>query len=214
MIGGGGLAYFFRVKTDATTGALSLVKIDGSTSATAIADAILKVGADYDKGNILIQTDLSTTDDGKLTAKFTQNKNDATFDTFMKTVNPRTAGATTASTEEITDETGQKIGGASAASSVNVLMMSYSAPDTDGKVHVYCAIGTVSKTMSISYQANTYVKPSIEFTSKAVSHSAGLLIPKVMFDSSKILANDALITTGYTLAQNLLYDNVILSKAA
>ena len=212
MIGGGGLAYFFVVKTDGTTGALSLANADGATAATVLADAILKVGGDYDKGNILIQTDLSTTDDGKLTAKFTQNKNYKVFDTFMKTVNPRTAGATTASTEELSDETGQKVGGAAAASSVNVLMMSYSAPDTDGTVHIYSAIGTVSKTMSISYQANTYVKPSLEFTSKAVSHSAGLLIPKVMFDPAKIDATDTTIALGLTLGQNMLYDNFIVKK--
>ena len=111
MIGGGGQCDIFLIKSDHS----GLVKVDGTTAITSVADRAIRIGKGYARNEFLMQSDFTIDDDGKLNVTLNHTKFDSAWNTFLKLVVSRTAGTASAATEEVIDETGYKGGGAAAA---------------------------------------------------------------------------------------------------
>lgn len=174
MIGGGGFVDFFFVKQDHS----AIVKTAGGTvPITGVSDRAIRIGRDKGKGNLLASTEITIGEDGVLSASFKHTKFDAAWNTFIKACVSRTQGATSSTeVEEVTDETGVKIGGKQGGTNAQqVLMVSYGARDSDNRIPVTVAIGTISPSSnSFTFEANTYVKPSLKFTSTGCLAGSGL----------------------------------------
>ena len=214
MIGGGGFVDFFYVKQDHS----AIVKTAGGDVAiTGVGDRAIRIGRDKVKGNLLVSTEISIDESGVLSATFKHTKFDATWNTFVKNCVSRTQGVASTDVEEITDETGVKIGGKQGGTNAQqVLMVSYGAKDSDNKIPVTVAIGTISQsTNSFTFEANTYVKPSLKFTSTGCLAASGLDVGNALdvYDSSTnpngVISGTP--TPSATLEKNTLYDIFFLA---
>lgn len=178
QIGGGGQVDIFYINAEHTK---ITTTAGGSTEITDVNNRAIRIGRDYAKNNILIQSDFSIDEDGKLSITWNQTKFDAVWDTFIKSVVGRKQGGASTETEELVDERGIKVGGAAAASSQDVLIVSYGALNDDTKIPVIFAVGNISKTSNgFSFQANTFVKPSLSFTSKGCLNDSDLTITSAL----------------------------------
>jgi hypothetical protein len=175
MIGGGAMVDFFYLNADHTK---IVTAAGGDTQITSVADRALRIGKDYAKNNIVIQTDFTINeDDGILNASWQHTKFDAAWNTFHKSVVSRTVGGPSSDLEELKDELGVKIGGSAGGSTQDVLMISYGNKDSDGKIPVIVACGTISKSSGgLSFQADTFGKPSLAFVSKGCLKAGGLSV--------------------------------------
>jgi len=183
MIGWGGIADVFRLESDHT----QINKSDGVTEATDNEDRTIRFGGTT--GNDIIETtDFGYSEDGSVSVKLTQTKDDEAFDTFLKTACPRLSDSSATTTEEVPDETGRKIGGAaSAVSAQQYLLMSYGAQASDNKIPVVCNPGYYKKTSgSKSSGAGKFMRPSIEFQSIAALQN--IAIGPDLFDSTIVTA--------------------------
>lgn len=182
MTGGAGVTYVYRVKADHT----GIVQSDGTTAATTLAHAMLKVGRGYAKKNILVQTDYTYNDDNTLNIKWTQTGNEADLQALLDVACPRKLGAASTGVQELIDENGYKIGGDSGSSSdANFLIISYGAKDADGKIPVVMSIGTFLKTSgSYSMSNNNWNQPTLEFKSVSCLNASGLALAKELFDGT------------------------------
>lgn len=210
MIGGGGQCDIFLIKSDHS----GLVKVDGTTAITSVADRAIRIGKGYARNEFLMQSDFTIDDDGKLNVTLNHTKFDSAWNTFLKLVVSRTAGTASAATEEVIDETGYKGGGAAAASTQDVLLVSYGAKDADGKIPVIFAVGNILKSSGgLSFQANTFGKPTFSFQSKACQKAGGLVITAALdiyngtTNAGGVLAAAATATLDY----NNLYDMAFLT---
>lgn len=219
MIGGSGLTDIYLVNNlHQIVDPETLVPINMSTaSGWQGAKRAIRIGKEYSRHEYLTQTDITIDDDGRLNVSWTQTKFDSAWNAFIKKVVSREAGAASAATEEVVDETGYKGGGAAAASTQDVLIVSYGAKDADGKIPVIYAVGNISKSSGgLSFQANTFAKPTLSFVSKACVNSevggldlnaSGKSFLDVYNSSTNsggiIAAADATVVK---LAKNLYYD--------
>lgn len=218
MIGGGGFVDFFYVTQDHT----KIVKTaGGSVEITGVGDRAIRVGRDKAKGNLLISSEFSIGDDGALTVSFKHTKFDKAWDDFVKSCVSRMQGAASSTeVEEITDETGVKIGGKQGGTNTQqVLMVSYGAKDSDGKIPVTVAIGTISlETNSFSYEANNYVKPSLKFVSTGCLKDGGLNAVNALdvfnttSNPSGVIADTP--APSATLGKDMMYDIFFLTPKA
>lgn len=185
-IGGSGFADFFYMKADHTKVYKTLGQ--SPTEASDVTDRVIRIGRDKSNSNLLGQTDITINEDGRnLSITWTHTKFDSAFNTFIENVVSRKASGPTSELEEFIDETGVKMGGAEGASSQDVLVIAYGPKDSDGKIVVYAAIGNiVASSGGVSFQPNTFVKPSLSFNSKGCLNASGLDISALIdvYDSS------------------------------
>lgn len=180
--GGRGIDDQFRLKTDHT----GIVKADGTTAATALADRIIRIGAD-EGDTILETTDWSYDENtGAPTIKMAQTKFDEEFTDFEKLVKPKKAGAATTSKTTKKAENGREVGGSSSSgSAINLLNINYGGTGEDGKIPVTVNVGFYGKSLSSrSQKAGELVAPSLEFSGVAakadIDIAVALLDPDIV----------------------------------
>lgn len=182
--GAEGLAYIFRLKNDHT----GFLKSDGTTAATALADALHVFGAS--SGDKFIEsTDWSYDDVGLPTIKIAQSEFNATLmDMISATAGKKASSGSLATKSEYTAENGRKIGGtASSGDTPNVLLLHYGAKDEAGNIPVTANIGYMKKSSGArSTKGGALVMPSIEFVGLAAL--ADIDIPVVFFDTEVVAA--------------------------
>lgn len=205
-VGGGGLSKLYAIKTDDHS---KLVKIDGTTAATATTDAVLTIqditGVDY-----IESTDISFDDDGKATVTITTSKYDETTNTFIETFCPRKQGSSGGSSiGEKTSETGIVWGGDSGTSSDDKLLLltTYGSKNASGKRPVDLVPCKVKKSsFKRSYKGNTYVDVNVELVSVALT--SDMQVPAAIFDTSKVSGATLMTISGTDYAKTVFLTGV------
>lgn len=216
-IGGGGFADFFYVNADHSK---IVTTAGGSTEVTNVADRAMRIGRNKAKENLLGGTEITINEDGRnLSVSWTHTAFNSAWNTFIKNTVSRYATGPTSELEEFVDEEGVKMGGAEGASSQDILMLAYGPKDTDGKKVVYAAIGNiVASSGGVSFQPNTFIKPTLSFNSKGCLKTGGLDISDVL-DVYDAVDNPGGVIDGTTpptasLEANILYDVFFLTPKA
>lgn len=180
-IGGGANVALIRINADHTT----LLKGDGTAlggSPTLSNSAAYHFKNDA-ANNVIIDTSKMAFDDagvGTFTLTTTDMSNELLA--FLEIASPKSAAESTVTPQELTSEDGVKIGGASAATGVQYLLV-YGGAKTGSLKYTEMAIVTVKKTAGGTDRASgNWQKQTIEATTVACKKTGGFELPQWVFD--------------------------------
>lgn len=182
LVGGGANVTFFRIN-DAHT---ALLQANGTAlgGAVTFADKAYQIKNDV-ANNLIVETTKMAFDEagvGTVTITHTDNAN-GYFD-FLEVAAPKSAAAAASAPAELKAEDGAKIGGASAASGVNYLMIVAGAKNGSVR-YTEMAIVTLKKTSGgTDRTADNWQKQTIEATTVACKNASGLAIAQNCFDTA------------------------------
>ena len=179
--GGGANVTFFRIN-DAHT---AILQADGTALGGPVAwnDKAYQF-KDDGANNIVLDTSKMAFDDagvGTFTLTTTDSSN--AFLSFLEVAAPKSAAVSTVTPQELVSEAGIKIGGASAASGVQYLMI-YAGAKTGSLRYTEMAIVTLKKTTGGSDRSSgNWQKQTIEATTVACKNASGFAIAQNCFDT-------------------------------
>lgn len=181
-VGGGANVTFIRVNDGHT----ALLEADGTAlgGSPTFADKAYQVVNDVANNIIVETTKLAFDEAGVGTATITHTDNSNAYFDFLDVAAPKSAASAASAPAELKAENGAKIGGASAASGVNYLMIVAGAENGSLR-YTEMAIVTLKKTSGgTDRTADNWQKQTIEATTVACKKSGGFEIPQWCFHSA------------------------------
>ena len=170
---GGGRNVTFRLKTDHS----GIVKADGTTAATAEADALLILQKENHAG--VGGTGITFDESGVPTVKVTHYKDDEAFETALNIMCPKVAGASSTSVTTIKLEDGSSIYESGSSSGTPLINISYSSKGDDGKIKVFAVVCNAKMSSgSQEWKGGEAVSPTLEYA--GITASADITIPKAL----------------------------------
>lgn len=178
-VGARGIIDIMGLKSDHT----GIVKSDFTAAATAITDAIHRLGADTgDK--IVEQTDWSYDENGVPSLKIAQTDFGPAWEGFVDIMAPKKASAASSASNTKTAENGRVIGGAnSAGDAKNAIIIHYGSKTESGEIPVTVNVVYFKKTTGArTAKGGDFISPGVEASGLAAK--VDISIPVALLDST------------------------------
>lgn len=178
-LGGGKSVYLFGIKTDHS----GLVKADGTSAATAITDAILKLGGD-DGEYINTEYTITPNAEGGVDVKITTTQYDSAVKGFKDAYFPRKKPTTSSTKPEAKSVSGFKIGGGTASGNKDSYLILYGGNDGTNTIVKAYVIKWKNESLGVSMKGEEWNTYTFEGTAQAALDA--ITIPAALFDSTAV----------------------------
>jgi hypothetical protein len=178
-LGGGKAIYCFGIKTDHT----GIVKADGTTAATAITDAELKLGAD-DGEYINTEYTLTPNAEGGVDIKVTTTQYDSAVKSYKDKYFPRKKATTSTTKPEAKSVTGFKIGGGTSSGNKDAFLILYAGNDGTNTIVKTYVVKWKNESLGVSMKGEEWNTYTLEGTAQPAQ--AAITIPAALFDATSV----------------------------